>query len=148
MAATIIPFIPGGAGTALKAARGADRAADVVKAADKATDASSIAKNTARGRQREARVLEDIGATKNTKVREVMVDGQPVKTIPDSMDGAVIEIKDVKTQSNTKQIRAERQLADDLNMEFYIYVGDNTHVSKKIPVEEIVRRTDLGPSSK
>ena len=148
VAATIIPFIPGGAGTALKAARGADRAADVVKAADKATDASSIAKNTARGRQREARVLEDIGATKNTKVREVMVDGQPVKTIPDSMDGAVIEIKDVKTQSNTKQIRAERQLADDLNMEFYIYVGDNTHVSKKIPVEEIVRRTDLGPSSK
>ena len=42
VAATIIPFIPGGAGTALKAARGVDKAADVVRAADKATDASVI----------------------------------------------------------------------------------------------------------
>ena len=148
VAAMIIPVIPGGAGTALKAARGADKAADVVKAADKATDASSIAKNTARGRQSEARVLEDIGATKNTKVHEANVNELSVKTIPDSMDGAIIEIKDVKAQYNTTQIKAERQLAKDLNMDFFLYVGDNTHVSKKIPTEEIVRRPDLGPKSK
>ena len=148
VAAMIIPVIPGGAGTALKAARGADKTADVVKAADKATDASSIAKNTARGRQSEARVLEDIGATKNTKTKEARVDGAPVKTIPDSMDGAIIEIKDVKAQYNTTQIKAERQLAKDLNMDFFLYVGDNTHVSINIPTNEIVRRPDLGPKSK
>ena len=64
------------------------------------------------------------------------------------MDGAIIEIKDVKAQYNTTQIKAERQLAKDLNMDFFLYVGDNTHVSKKIPTEEIVRRPDLGPKSK
>ena len=75
-------------------------------------------------------------------------DGAPVKTIPDSMDGAIIEIKDVKAQYNTTQIKAERQLAKDLNMDFFLYVGDNTHVSINIPTNEIVRRPDLGPKSK
>lgn len=33
-----MPFIPGGAGTAIKAMRGADKAVDAIKVADKATD--------------------------------------------------------------------------------------------------------------
>ena len=38
VAATALPFIPGGAGTAIKAMRGADKAVDAIKVADKATD--------------------------------------------------------------------------------------------------------------
>jgi len=47
--------------------------------------------------------------------------------------------------NNTKQIRAERQVAKDKGMDFNIYVGENTHVSSNIPIDEIIRRKDLGP---
>lgn len=47
-AAVIVPGVPGGAGTAIKAVRAADKAADAVKAAkaaDRAADAAKAAKN-------------------------------------------------------------------------------------------------------
>lgn len=75
----------------------------------------------------------------------VTVDGKSVTTIPDSMTGAVIEVKDVNKLSNSKQIKAERQLAKTRQMEFQIYTGVKTRVSKNIPKNEIVWRTDLGP---
>jgi hypothetical protein len=39
-AATAVPFVPGGAGAIIKAARAADKVADVVKAADNVADAA------------------------------------------------------------------------------------------------------------
>jgi RHS repeat-associated protein len=41
VAATVVPGLPGGAGTTIKTARAADRLADAVKAGDKASDAAN-----------------------------------------------------------------------------------------------------------
>jgi hypothetical protein len=69
-----------------------------------------------------------------------------VTTIPDAInDTKIIEVKDVKNLYNTKQIKAERQVAKDEGKTFEIFTGEKTHVSRKIPKEEIIRRKDLGP---
>ena len=44
VAATAVPGLPGGAGTAIKAARGADRLADAVKAGDRVADVAKAAR--------------------------------------------------------------------------------------------------------
>ena len=46
---------------------------------------------------------------------------------------------------NTKQIKAERQVAKESGKQFEIVTGEKTHVSKKISEDEIVRRKDIGP---
>lgn len=45
VAATLLPFIPGGAGTAIKGIRAADKAVDALKAADVASDVAKTADN-------------------------------------------------------------------------------------------------------
>ena len=57
----------------------------------------------------------------------------------------IIEIKDTKSVYNTKQIKAERQVAKESGKQFEIVTGEKTHVSKKISEDEIVRRKDIGP---
>lgn len=135
--AAVIPGVPGGAGVLIKAGRNADRATDAVKAME-------------RGRQSEKRVLQEIGEVKNTK-RETttLKTGEEITVIPDAVNKKnVIEIKDTKTVSNTKQIQGERQVAKDTGKELKIITGEKTHVSKNIPESEIVRRKDLGPQKK
>lgn len=69
-----------------------------------------------------------------------------VTVIPDAITNIkVIEIKDVKSLSNTKQIKGERQVAQDIGKDFTIITGEKTHVSGNIPAGEIVRRSDIGP---
>jgi len=46
VAATAVPFIPGGAGTAIKVARAADKTVDAVKKIDKAVDTANIARKS------------------------------------------------------------------------------------------------------
>ncbi|WP_455586506.1 putative toxin, partial [Bacteroides sp.] len=144
-AAVALPVIPGGAGAAIKGVRAIDKAVDVAKTADKAVDGISAMK---RGVQNEAKVLESIGEIKNTTRQTATLPGtsEKVTVIPDAItDTKVIEIKDVKSLSNTKQIRGERQVAADAGKDFTIITGEKTHVSGNIPNGEIVRRKDIGP---
>ena len=92
-------------------------------------------------------MLESIGEVKNTAKHTVNLPKEgEVTVIPDAItDMKVIKIKDVKSLSNTKQIRGERQAAQDLRKDFTIITGEKTHVSKKNPDREIVRRKDIGP---
>jgi len=100
-----------------------------------------------RGRANEAKVLKAENLKKNNKAFTVIdpKTGKPVKTIPDSIDKGITEVKDTKTVSNTAQIRAQRALAKKKKKKFQIITGTNTHVSKSIPKKEIKRRSDLGP---
>ena len=144
-AAVALPVIPGGAGAAIKGVRAIDKAVDTAKTADKAVDGVSAMK---RGIQNEAKVLESIGEVKNTAKKTVTLPGtrEKVTVIPDTItDTKIIEIKDVKSLSNTKQIRGERQVAQGTGKDFTIITGEKTHVSGNIPTKEIRRRNDIGP---
>ena len=101
-----------------------------------------------RGIKSEKRVLKEMGLEKNTQKFNTTdgVTGVETNIIPDAVDSKTIyEIKDTKRVSNTKQIQAERATAKDLGKEFKIVAGEKTHVSRTIPENEIIRRTDLGP---
>ena len=144
VAAVALPVVPGGAGAAIKGVRAIDKAVDAAKTADKAVDGVNAMR---RGVQNEVKVLESIGEVKNTtKYTANLPRIGKVTVIPDAVtDTKIIEIKDVKSLSNTKQIRGERQVAQTEKKDFTIITGEKTHVSKKIPDGEIVRRKDIGP---
>ena len=130
--AMAVPFVPAGA-------------SKVVKIAKKSGDVGS---DIIRGRKNEAKILYEIGEVKNTVQKKAILPetNEIVTTIPDVInDTKIIEIKDVKKLYNTKQIRAERQVAKDEEKIFEIITGERTHVSKNIPQEEIIRRKDIGP---
>ena len=143
-AAVALPVIPGGAGAAIKGVCAVDKALDAAKTADKAVDGVNAMK---RGIQNEAKVLESIGEVKNTAKKTVNLPREgEITVIPDAInDTKFIEIKDVKSLSNTKQIRGERQAAAVEGKDFTIITGDKTHVSGNIPTGEITRRKDIGP---
>lgn len=97
----------------------------------------------ARGRASETRVLNDMNEKKNTQV----VSTPEGNTIPDFENQTQVgDIKDTKTVSDTQQMRAQRQHAEQMGKEHVVVTGENTHVSA--PLEEkstIIRRPDLGP---
>ncbi len=152
-AAVVAPCVPGGVSAGIKAARGADKAVDAVKALNKADDVADAVKGVShvsemrRGVANEAKTLEKLGETKNTRSFTKRLDDGTIKTtIPDINNGTTVgEIKDTKAVYNTKQIQAERKAAQDSGKEFKIYTGTNTHVSSNIPESEIVRLPWLGP---
>ena len=142
VAALLIPYVPAGAS---KLVKGADKAGDVIKATKAENKAGDAMK---RGIKSEKRVLKEMGLEKNTQKFNTTdgVTGVETNIIPDAVDSKTIyEIKDTKRVSNTKQIQAERATAKDLGKEFKIVTGEKTHVSRTIPENEIIRRTDLGP---
>jgi hypothetical protein len=103
---------------------------------------------TSRGVANEAKVLKDMGVPKNTTPKTVRdpKTGNPVTVIPDGIDAKnVIEVKDTKSLSNTKQIRGERVAAELDKKEFKIVTGENTKVAGTIKEDEIIRRRDIGP---
>ena len=164
-----LPFIPGGAGAVIKAIRGAGKAADivdlangvdnvtdVVHAVNKADDVLDAAKSTSstshmqRGLANEAKTLDALGETKNTKSFTVLLEDGTVKTtIPDFVNEntkTIGEIKDVKTLNNTKQLKAEGKAAAESGKQFIIYTGPNTHVSNSVLELYEVKYLDwLGP---
>lgn len=156
VAAAAVPYVPGGAHTAIKGARAAakaadkvgdaakaiDKGADAAKAVDKGADAVSATK---RGVESEAKVLKDMGLEKNTKA--MSLDGMGgKKTIPDAVDSKTIyEVKDTKKVSNTQQIRQQRAIAKRDGKDYKIITGNKTHVTRNINPEEVIRRQDLGP---
>lgn len=68
-------------------------------------------------------------------------------TIPDINNSTTKdEIKDVKTLNNTKQIRAEAEVAAQSGKHFILYTGKERHISKTVLKQYEVRRLDwLGP---
>jgi hypothetical protein len=97
-----------------------------------------------RGRDSEGRVLKDTGKEKNTKTFST----SQGDTIPDFVtEEEVGEIKDSKKVSNTRQMRAEREVAKDQEKDHVVITGNNTQVSQPLVQSgsKIVRRPDLGP---
>ena len=78
-----------------------------------------------RGRRNEARALESQNLPKNNQtVTSKDNSGNTVRTIPDSMPpGRVVEVKDVRVLSNTRQIQAQANYAKDNNLQYTIYTG-------------------------
>ena len=137
--ATVLPVAPGGVSTAIKVARTADK----VNGAGSATN--KFLQAVARGIQNEKRVLKDMGLTKNTsKMASSTNDKTPINVIPDAIqEGLIYEIKDTKVLSQTKQIQGELNAANAINYKFKIITGEKTHISSRIPLDVIVRRSDL-----
>ena len=106
--------------------------------------AEKIAENaTKRGREAERRVLQDIGETKNTQ----KVTGREGNSVPDFINKTQIgEIKDTQRVADTKQIRTQREAAQNSNREHVVITGENTKISKNVANNSsIERRNDLGP---
>ena len=97
----------------------------------------------ARGRLNEARVLKDLGLEKNTR----RVHGREGYSIPDALtETELIEIKDVKRVSMTRQLRIQSEWADQNKLKAVLYVGPNTEVSKRVKRHfEVVPIGYIGP---
>ncbi len=128
--AVALPFVPGGAGAAIQSTR-----------------AAKFIENTKRGVQNEQKVLKEMNLIKNTKTIQTVTNNKDaIRVIPDAIkDGTMYEIKDAKAVYNTKQIQGERHAAKELNLDYKIITGEGTHVSSKIPKDEIIKRNDIGP---
>ena len=128
--AVALPFVPGGAGAAIQSTR-----------------AAKFIENTKRGVQNEKKVLKEMNLIKNTKTIQTVTNNKDaIRVIPDAIkDGTMYEIKDAKAVYNTKQIQGERHAAKELNLDYKIITGEGTHVSSKIPKDEIIKRNDIGP---
>lgn len=102
--------------------------------------------NGRRGRASEARKLRERGLKKNTE----RLEGPEGGTIPDGIDpetGNLVEIKDVKKLSRTKQMRNQSAAAEERGVKVEIDTGTNTKVSKPLqddPNVIINRHDDLG----
>ena len=137
-AAAIVPFIPGGAGTAIKAARLGDKAIDAARAIDSVADVAHVTDNATdalsamgHGREWEKTMLEVLGEEKNTqKIASRTLSGEAVNVIPDAInETAIIEIKNVRYLSRTKQIQGEFNAAKDTGKSFELYVREGTQLS-------------------
>lgn len=101
-------------------------------------------KPMARGVASEARVLLDMGLTKNTQA----VASAEGRSIPDALTStASFEIKDAASVSATRQVRIQTDAAKASGRQSVLITGENTHVSGSAAAryDQIIRRADLGP---
>lgn len=125
-------------GTPISLAMKAGKAAKAVSKAD------DVVKPTQRGLQNEAKVLTSEGLTKNTK----KVSSKEGNSIPDAQTkNKIVDVKDTKRVSDTRQIRIQRQAAIDSKRKHIIITGAKTKVSKNVeqPPTKVKRRDDMGP---
>jgi len=97
-----------------------------------------------RGRESEKRVLEDMGEQKNTQ----KVSSQEGNSIPDINNSNYLgDIKDTQRVTNTKQIRIQRDAANQAGKQHIVVAGTNTKVSSTVTSQgtQVIRRDDLGP---
>ncbi|QBG91778.1 RHS repeat-associated core domain-containing protein [Xanthomonas oryzae] len=96
-----------------------------------------------RGVASEIRVLDAIGEVKNTE-KIVTSHGS---TIPDFQNVRQVgEIKDTKRVSDTAQLKAQREHANNTGRDHVVVTGENTKVSKTVEQQsKVIRRDDLGP---
>ncbi|MFQ4138137.1 peroxidase family protein [Nodosilinea sp. PGN35] len=97
-----------------------------------------------RGQASEARILDELGLTKNTQ-RVASPEGY---SVPDALtDDISVEIKDTQRVSNTQQIRIQTDAARVSGRTSILITGENTRVSRSAQesFDQIIRRSDLGP---
>lgn len=105
---------------------------------------ASVVVNGARGRASEARVLRDMGLSKNTKT----VSSIEGRSIPDALTDAVsVEIKDAAKVNYTRQLRIQVDAARNSGRTSVLVTGRNTCVSGPCmrAFDQTIRRSDLGP---
>ena len=108
-----------------------------------AKEAGVIA-NGIRGRASEARVLQELGLTRNTTA----VSTAEGRSIPDALTKSLsVEVKDAANASLTRQLRIQTEAARAVGRESVLITGENTCVSGacRRALDTIIRRSDLGP---
>jgi hypothetical protein len=139
-----------GARAAAKAKKEVDALRKVEKLAQKSEQTVEASGKKAaqdamkRGRENEKRVLKDIGQEKNNATHST----SHGDTIPDFENTRQVgDIKDTRVVANTKQMKAEREVASSTGREHVIVTGDNTKATKPLldSSTRIIRRPDIGP---
>jgi RHS repeat-associated protein len=104
---------------------------------------TGIAANAARGKASEARVLRDMGLSKNTQA----VQTAEGRAIPDALTNTMsVEIKDAATVNLTRQLRIQSDTAKASGRTPVLVTGQNTNVSGPAgQTMQVIRRPDLGP---
>jgi len=106
--------------------------------------AVDVAKPMVRGIASEARVLADMGLTKNTAA----VSTAEGRSIPDALTStASYEIKDTARVSATSQVRIQTGAANAAGIKSVLVTGQNTQISgpAQAAFDQIITRPDLGP---
>jgi len=109
-----------------------------------AAEGAGILANAARGAASEARVLEDLGLTKNTQ----SVFTAEGRSVPDALtDSLSVEIKDSAYVSRTSQVRIQTDAARASGRQSVLVTGKETRVSGPASraFDQIIGRSDLGP---
>lgn len=107
-AATAVPFIPGGAGAAVKAARTAEKAVNVTKSVGKSTDAAKMAKLRQKaeiGQEAHRQIEKEILQSNPGAVKEKAIDlasGQKVRKDVMLADGKTVYIIKPNTKSGQR----------------------------------------------
>jgi propanediol dehydratase small subunit len=105
---------------------------------------AGVVANGIRGRASEARVLNELGLTKNTTA----VSTAEGRSIPDALTKSLsVEVKDAANVSLTRQLRIQTEAARASGRESVLITGENTCVSGACSraFDTIIRRPDLGP---
>ena len=98
-----------------------------------------------RGIRNEAKVLDGLGYTKNTKKYTVEVNKQPVTIIPDIVDHTekiLGEVKDVTQLGWDRQLRAEFALAKKMDYRYVLFIRTDTALTGDLALQ--VRRGTIG----
>jgi hypothetical protein len=144
-AAAVVPFVPGGAGAAIKAGRGVEKAVDAALATEKGVSAVQ------RGRQTEKAVLQTEGLAKNTRAIQVVdpKTGKIGKTIPDAIrrNGQTVEIKDVQHLRDSAQLRRQTVISRASGQEAQVILSDRNRsvsrtVRERMQVRHASKKTD------
>lgn len=122
-------------------ARTSEVAGKTSEVAGKATEGSgrfteTQIKNFARGRATETEQLAKNGLEKNTKPYEATdpKTGRTGKTVPDSFekDGGTVEVKDVKYQGETSQLRLQRVISNAKGAIPRLIINEGAKLSKNL----------------
>ncbi len=129
----------GGAGVAKIAQKG-KKLYGAYKKAQKTKKAQAAMK---RGQDSEKVILKKYGLDKNKS----KVSSKEGNAIPDAItDKRLIEIKDSKKVTNTKQMRIQAEAAKEAGLKPTLITGKNSQVSKSVEKSfEIIRDETLGP---
>lgn len=114
---------------------------EVITSASTETQSSGLStgtlSNMSRGNQTEAEQLLNNGLEKNTKPIEVIdpKTGNSGKTVPDAMKNegkSTVEIKDVKNQSLTRQLRLQEKFSKDNGFKPELIINNGAKLSKPL----------------
>ena len=130
----VFAIVPGASVAMVKGAKLIKNADHIIDAGKTAKNYAESLKHMARGRETEKLVLSKLGLSKNTKTIVSKTNkGEAVNVIPDAItNNAIIEIKDVKRVSLTKQIQGEYNAAVSSGKTFELHVREGTELSEPL----------------